>query len=123
MEANSSESWQIQVAGSGLIVCRFVGPTPLDELSAFIVALDEIMPPSNARLVFDLRELGGYNAETKAPMKAWLLEHKLAIRELTVLVPKSSTILKVVVAAIALATGMKLRIREDFEEPATVTTP
>lgn len=123
MEANSSESWQIQVAGSGLIVCRFVGPTPLDELSAFIVALDEIMPPANARLVFDLRELGGYNAETKAPMKAWLLEHKLAIRELTVLVPKSSTILKVVVAAIALATGMKLRIREDFEEPATVTTP
>jgi len=123
MEADGSESWQIRVASSGVIVCNFVGPTPLDELSAFIAALGEIMPPANARLVFDLRELGGYNAETKAPMKAWLLEHKLAIRELTVLVPKSSTILKVVVAAIALATGMKLRIREDFDETASLSTP
>jgi hypothetical protein len=123
MEAGSSESWQIRVAPSGVIVCKFIGPTPLDELSAFIIALEEIMPAANARLVFDLRELGGYNSDTKAPMKAWLLEHKLAIRELTVLVPKSSTILKVVVAAIALATGMKLKIREDLDEAASLSSP
>ena len=123
MEVSRTPSWQISVSADGAIHSKFVGPTPLDEMSKFIDALSAIMPGANARLVFDLRELGGYNSETKAPMKAWLLKHKLTIQELTVLVPKSGTILKVVVAAIALATGVKIRIREDLEEAASLVAP
>jgi predicted lysophospholipase L1 biosynthesis ABC-type transport system permease subunit len=123
VHADRNASWQISVAADGVIYSKFVGPTPSDEIAAFIEALVAIMPQANARLVFDLRELGGYNSETKAPMKAWLLRHKLAILELTVLVPKSGTILKVVVAAIALASGVKIRIREDLEEAARVVSP
>jgi predicted lysophospholipase L1 biosynthesis ABC-type transport system permease subunit len=123
MDSSRSAFWQISVATNGLIYSRFVGPTPMNEMLAFIDALVAIMPQANARLVFDLRELGGYNSETKAPMKAWLLKHKLAIQELTVLVPKTGTILKIVVAAIALATGVKVHIREDFEEMPTFVTP
>jgi len=123
MDANRSASWQISVTADGVIYSKFVGPTPSDEIARFIESLVATMPEANARLVFDLRELGGYNSETKAPMKAWLLKHKLAILELTVLVPKSGTILKVVVAAIALATGVKIRIREDLEEAARRVSP
>ena len=123
MDADRSASWQISVAADGTIHAKFVGPTPSDEIASFIEALVARMPEANARLVFDLRELGGYNSETKAPMKAWLSQYKLAIQELTVLVPKSGTILKVVIAAIALATGVKIRIREDLEEAARLVSP
>ena len=121
MDANRATSWQIRVEG-GVIYCKFVGPTPTDEISGFLQALVAAMPESSARLVFDLRELEGYNSETKAPIKRWLLQHKLAISELTVLVPKSGTILKVVTAAVALAAGVKIQIREDIEERATCVT-
>jgi hypothetical protein len=118
MNAKRSASWQISVTEAGVIQSKFTGPTPFDEIAPFTEALTASMPAANARLVFDLRELGGYNAEIKAPMKAWLLEHKLSILELTVLVPKSGAMLKVVVAAMALATGVKIRIREDLEDRA-----
>lgn len=118
MNAKRSASWQINVTEDGVIHSKFTGPTPSDEIAPFTEALTARMPAAHARLVFDLRELGAYNAETKAPMKAWLLEHKLAILELTVLVPKSGAMLKMVVAAIALATGVKIRIREDLEDAA-----
>ncbi len=116
MDAKNNGSWQIGVAPGGVIHAKFVGPTPTPQIFAFIDALVAVMPDSNAQLVFDLRELGGYNSETKGPMKAWLLKHKLAIKELTVLVPQSGTMLKMIVAAIGLATGVKIRIREDHEE-------
>jgi hypothetical protein len=123
MDASRSASWQISVAPGGVIHAKFVGPTPSAEIAPFIDALVAAMPDANARFVFDLRELAGYNSETKAPMKAWLLQHKLAIQELTVLVPKSGTFLKMVVAAIALATGVKMRIVEDLEEAAQLVSP
>ena len=116
MDAKNNESWQISVAPDGLIYARFVGPTPMPEIWKFIDALVAVTPPSNARIVFDLRELGGYNSETKGPMKAWLSKHKLAIKELTVLVAKSGTMVKMIVAAVGLAAGVKIRIREDYEE-------
>jgi hypothetical protein len=119
MDADRTASWTLSKAASGVIYSKFIGPTPLDELLKFIAALDALMPGSNARLVFDLRELGGYNSDTKEPMKAWILKRKLAIRELTVVVPKSGVILKMVTAAIALATGVKISIREDFAEAAS----
>ena len=123
MDATPAPSWQIRVAADELVYAKFVGPTPTREIAQFIDALDRAMPAANARLVFDLRELGGYNSETKEPMKAWLVRHKLAIRQLTVIVPKSQAILKVVVAAIALASGVKISIREELEAPANFVTP
>jgi hypothetical protein len=123
MDANRDASWQISVAADGVIHAKFVGPTRSDEIAPFIAALVARMPAANARLVFDLRELIGYNPETKAPLKAWLLQHKLAILELTVLVPKSGTMLKVAVAAIALATGVKIRIGEDLDAAAGLASP
>jgi len=123
MDADSTASWTVSKAANGVIYSKFIGPTPLDEILKFLVALDALMPDANARLVFDLRELGGYNSETKEPMKSWILKHKLAIRELTVVVPKSGVILTMVTAAIALATGMKISIREDFAEAASFATP
>jgi hypothetical protein len=97
----------------GVIYAKFVGPTLTHEVPAFIDALVAIMPASNARLVFDLRELEGYNSEAKEPMKAWLLKHKLAISELRVIVPRPGAILRVVIPAMALATGVKILIREE----------
>jgi hypothetical protein len=123
MDVSRSQSWQISEAADGAICAKFIGPTPTDEVAPFLTALVAIMPESNARLVFDLRELGGYNSETKEPMKAWLLTHKLAIQELTVLVPKSGAMLKMVVAAMALATGVKIRVREDLEALASFAAP
>ena len=116
MDATRAQSWQITRTAKGAIYSRFIGPTPTAEMLAFIAALNEAMPQANARLIFDLSELNGYNSETKAPIKAWLLEHKLAIQELTVIVPKARTIVKMVVAAISLATGVKMQIREAGEE-------
>jgi hypothetical protein len=123
MDANRSVSWQISVAADGVIHSKFVGPTPSEEVAPFIEALVARMPEANARLVFDLRGVVGYNAAIKGPMKAWLLQHKLAILELTVLVPKSGMMLKMVVAAVALATGVKILIREDLEEAARLASP
>ena len=115
MEPGSTPSWQISKRADGVIYSRFVGPTRTEEFAGFLQALLLAMPAANARLVFDLRQLGGYNAETKEPMKAWLLQHKLAISELTVVVPQSGTILKMVSAAIGLATGVKIRVRDEPE--------
>jgi hypothetical protein len=122
MDANRSASWQISVAASGIVHAKFVGPTASAEIAPFIEALTAAMPTANARLLFDLRELLGYNADIKAPMKTWLLRHKLAILELTVLVPKSGTMLKMATAAIALATGVKIHIRENLDEAVTLVS-
>lgn len=118
MEAvcQSGASWRIDTTAAGdTIWLTFAGPTRTHEIPAFIDALNAVMPDSSAKIVFDLRGLDGYNPETKEPMKAWLLEHKLAIEELTVVLPKSRTFLRMVVAAISLATGVKIRLRDDAD--------
>jgi len=63
--ANRVTSWQIRVEG-GVIHCKFVGPTPTDEIPGFIQALVKAMPESSARLVFDLRELEGKRCRSRA---------------------------------------------------------
>src|SRR5687768_10283502 len=99
-------SWGItKVASSGTIWLRFVGTTPTHEVTDFIDALSEMMPAEDASIVFDLRALNGYNPASKEPIKAWLRENKARIAQVTVLAPKSGTIVKVVIALIALATG------------------
>lgn len=80
------------------------------------------MPAEDASIVFDLRELVGHNPDTKEPIKAWLLENKPRIAQLTVIVPKCGAIHKMVTAVIALATGVKIRIRDDMDEDVSVVS-
>ncbi len=122
-ERGDEPSWGItKVASSGTIWLRFVGPTPTHEVNDFISALSEMMPGEDASIVFDLRELNGYNPASKEPIKAWLRENKARIAQVTVLAPKSGTIVKVVTALIALATGVKIRIRDDLDEGLAVVS-
>ena len=116
-EGLSQSTWQIgKAAADGAIWLKFVGPTPNDEVHACIEALTATMPESHARVVFDLRELNGYNPDSKQPIKSWLLDHKLVLDEVTVIIPKSSAWLRMVTAAMGLAAGVKIRIREDADE-------
>jgi hypothetical protein len=84
-------------------------------------ALSEMMPSEGANIVFDLRELEGHNPETKEPIKRWLGKNRTRIRQLTVLVPRASTIHKVATAVMGLATGIKIRIRDDADAAPSVT--
>jgi hypothetical protein len=82
------------------------------------------LPEQPATLVFDLRQLGGHNPDAKEPMKNWLLANKLLIRELVAVVPKSNVILKMVTAAIGLAVGVKITIREELaSDSASANVP
>ena len=87
-----------------------------------MTALSEMMPAEAADIVFDLRELQGHNPETKEPIKVWLGKNKTRIKQITVLVPRSSTIHKVATAVISLAAGVKIRIRDDVEEDVSVAS-
>jgi hypothetical protein len=114
VERATDGCWSVeQLTPGGALISKFIGPTPTAEFSEFLAALTPRMPEAHATLVFDLRELDGYNPETKEPVKAWLATHKLAIREVIVVVPKSEIMLKVVTAAIGLAVGVKITIREE----------
>ncbi|HEY4105290.1 MAG TPA: hypothetical protein VGM44_15440 [Polyangiaceae bacterium] len=116
-------SWAItKVAATGTIWLRFVGPTRSAECADFIRALDEMMPDEDANIVFDLRELEGHNPDTKEPVKTWLRDNKARIDTVTVVVPKSGAILKMVVAVISLATGVKIHIRDDVDEAVSVAS-
>jgi hypothetical protein len=116
-------SWAItKEASSGTIWLRFVGPTLTHEIPQFINALSEMMPAADANVIFDLRELVGHNPETKEPIKRWLQANKPRIDQITVLVPRTGAILKMVTAVISLATGVKIRVREDVEEDVSAAT-
>ena len=109
-------SWAItKSAATGVIVLRFVGPTRSWEIPEFFAALNEMMPAENAQVIFDLRELYGHNPDTKAPSKKWLMENKGRIAQVTIVVPRGATILKIVAAVLSLVTGIKLRVRDDLE--------
>jgi hypothetical protein len=114
-------SWAItKVAATGTIWLRFVGPTLTSECPEFIGALNDMMPEEDANVVFDLRQLEGHNPDTKEPIKTWLRENKARIATVTVVVPKSGAILKMVIAVISLATGVKLHIRDNMDEGFSV---
>jgi hypothetical protein len=109
-------SWAItKSAATGVIVLRFIGPTRSSEIPEFFAALSEMMPAENAQVIFDLRELYGHNPDTKAPSKKWLMENKGRIAHVTIVVPRGATILKIVAAVLSLATGIKLRVRDELE--------
>jgi hypothetical protein len=109
-------SWAItKSAATGVIVLRFVGPTRSSEIPEFFAALNEMMPAENAQVIFDLRELYGHNPDTKAPSKKWLMENKGRIAQVTVVLPRSATLHKIAAAVISLASGVKLKVRDDLE--------
>jgi hypothetical protein len=119
--ASDGASWTItRGAGTGTIVLRFVGPTRTEEIPAFIAALTQMMPPRDAHIIFDLRELSGHNLGTRAPIKRWLGEHKSRIEQLTVLVNQAATIIKMAVSVVGMATGIKIRMRDDVHNDASL---
>ena len=123
-ERGESPSWAItKVAASGTIWLRFVGPTRTAEVADFLAALSEMMPAEDANIVFDLRSLVGHNPETKEPIKAWLRENKRKIGQITVIVPKSRAIWTAVTAVLALATGVKIRIRDQLDRELAESNP
>lgn len=115
-------SWSItKLAATGTIVLRFVGPTRTPEVAEFLTALTEMMPQENANIIFDLRRLVGHNPDTKQPIKKWLIEHRLRIGQITVVVPKAAIIQKIATAVIGLASGVKIKVRDDLAAEALVT--
>jgi len=109
-------SWAItKSAATGAIVLRFVGPTQSWEVPEFFAALNEMMPAENAQVIFDLRELHGHNPDTKAASKKWLQENKARIGQVTIVVPRAATILKIVAGVLSLASGVKMKVRDDLE--------
>ena len=109
-------SWTItKIASTGVIVLRFVGPTRSHETAEFLAALSDMMPDEHASIIFDLRELSGHNPDTKQPIKKWLIANRSRIASLTVVLPKSATVLKISTAVICLATGIKIKIRDDLD--------
>jgi hypothetical protein len=120
----NSPSWTItKVAASGTIWLRFAGPTRTVEVADFLAALSEMMPAEDASIVFDLRGLVGHNPETKEPIKAWLRENKPRIGQITVIVPKARAIWTAVTAVLALATGVKIRIRDQLDRELADPNP
>lgn len=114
-------SWAItKSAATGTIVLRFVGATRSWEIPEFFAALNEMMPAENAQVIFDLRELDGHNPDTKAPSKKWLLENKSRISQVTIVVPRAATILKIVAGVLSLASGVKMKVRDDLEGEVSV---
>lgn len=117
-------SWAItKSAATGAIVLRFVGPTRSWEIPEFFAALNEMMPAENAQVIFDLRELDGHNPDTKTPSKKWLLENKSRIGQVTIVVPRAATILKIVAGVLSLASGVKMKVRDDLEGEVSVGSP
>ena len=115
----SAPEWDTRAHGQGQLgnhegggirrdLAAFRGATRTQEMPECLSALSEMMPAEAASIVFDLRELVGHNPETKAPIKAWLGKNKTKIKQITVLVPRSSTIHKVATAVISLAAGVKI---------------
>ena len=118
---HESPSWTItKVASTGAIVLRFVGPTRTWEVPEFLAALTDMMPEEHANVIFDLRELVGHNPEVKQPIKRWLIAHRARIASLTVVVARYATIIKVATAVIGLATGIKIKIRDDLDGALSV---
>jgi hypothetical protein len=110
------KGWAIgKGAASGTVVLRFIGRTPTEEIPAFLGALTQLMPSRDAHIVFDLLQLEGHNLDTRAPIQAWLLQHKSRIADVTVLVKRAAPIIKMAATVVGLAVGIAIRIRDDVQ--------
>lgn len=112
--ARRTPSWTLSTgAASGSLILRFVGPTATSDIPDFLGALTRNMPASAAHIIFDLRELEGHNLDTRAPIQRWLSDNRSRIAQVTVLVKKAATIIKMATSVVSLATGLKIEIRDD----------
>ncbi len=117
----AAPSWTLtKGVASGTLVMRFIGPTATSDIPEFLAALTKQMPARNAHIVFDLRELQGHNLDTRAPIQKWLVGNKPRIAQVTVVVKKAATILKMATSVVGLATGVRIKIRDDLEGDASV---
>ena len=115
LDVPAEKSWAIaKSAVTGAIVLRFVGPTRTEEIAQFFAALSEMMPEKDAQILFDLRELHGHNPDTKLPATRWLLDHKARIGQVTVVLRRAAALHKLVVAVLGVATGVKMKVRDDL---------
>jgi hypothetical protein len=115
VDVPADKSWAIaKSAVTGAIVLRFVGPTRTTEIQQFFAALSEMMPERGAQVLFDLRELRGHNPDIKLPATRWLLEHKSRIAQITVVLRRAAALHKLVVAVLSVATGVKMKVRDDL---------
>ena len=107
-------SWVLSTGtASGSLILRFIGPTATADIPDFLAALSKHMPPREAHLIFDLRELQGHNLDVRAPMQRWLADNRERISQVTVLVRKAATIVKMAASVVALATRMNIEIRDE----------
>src|SRR5262245_15201917 len=115
VEVPAEKSWAIaKSAVTGAIVLRFVGPTRTEEIAPVFAALSEMMPEKDAQILFDLRELHGHNPEIKLPATRWLRDHKSRIAQITVVLRRAAALHKLVVAVLSVATGVKMKVRDDL---------
>jgi hypothetical protein len=115
IDVPADKSWAIaKSAVTGAIVLRFVGPTRTPEIPQFFAALSEMMPEKNAQILFDLRELHGHNPDIKLPATRWLLDHKSRIGQVTVVLRRAAALHKLVVGVLSVATGVKMKVRDDL---------
>lgn len=121
-ERRAQPCWFLtKLASNGTVVIRFVGHCPTSEIPLFFSAITEMMPAQNANVIFDLRELLAHNPDTKDYAKRWLQENKGRLAQVTVVVPKAATILKMATAVVSLASGVKVRLRDDLDTGMPVT--
>lgn len=117
----SKRSWSLSTgAATGSLILRFIGPTSTADIPEFLAALSHNMPKQGAHLIFDLRELEGHNLDARAPIQHWLSDNRSRIEQVTVLVNRASTIIKMAVSVVSLATGMKFEIRDGMASDSSV---
>jgi hypothetical protein len=120
-QRQGARSWSLtQGSVSGTLVLRFVGPTPTAESPGFLGALREHMPQGEAHIVFDVRELVGHNVDTRIALQRWLLDNRARIAQVTVVVNKAATIVKMATSVVSMAARIKIKIRDDLEGEASV---
>lgn len=123
IDVPADKSWSIaKSAVTGAIVLRFVGPTLTPEIPQFFAALSEMMPEKDAQILFDLRELHGHNPDMKLPATRWLIDHKSRISQVTVVLRRAAALHKLVVGVLSVATGVKMRVRDDLGGESFVPT-
>ena len=123
IDVPADKSWAIaKSAVTGAIVLRFVGPTLTPEIPQFFAALSEMMPEKDAQILFDLRELHGHNPDMKLPATRWLIDHKSRISQVTVVLRRAAALHKLVVGVLSVATGVKMRVRDDLGGESFVPT-
>lgn len=112
----SEQPCSLRVLHSGAIVLKFVGPTPVESFVQILRELEDSLPASGARLVWDLRQLVGHNSEVRKLIIDFLARHRKRISTIDVIVPESNAIIRMVTATVGLAVGIKINLASRFEE-------